>query len=155
MSFPLAHRGSRQLGVVAIALILSPWGLLSQQAQAEAPPAEPVCQHSLQPGDQHEFACALPARKPDDARRYTFSVRLSGGHDDSSSALALSWQGQALACEDGSKTSSDGEDGDIVLSCRFRLPASTANVSAPLNVQLKASHVVFEGLSLQAMSAGH
>ena len=105
------------------------------------------CQRALLPGDWHELTC--PLGKDTGDRVWLFSVRLSGGHDDSSSSVAVRLGDRALPCDAGSKTGSEGEYGDITLTCRFKLPpVQTASSPQALQVAVKASHVQFEGYDL-------
>lgn len=117
-------------------------------AFAQSAPDTGPCQRELQPGDMHEFTCPLKAYPT--AQKFHFVARVSGGHDDSSSLLAVSHGDQDVACAPGSKVGSEGEDGDITLDCRFTLPAAALKAPGKLVVRLKASHVFFENHSLKA-----
>ena len=117
-------------------------------AFAQRAPDTGPCQRELQPGDMHEFICPLKAYSA--AQKFHFVVLVSGGHDDSSSLLAVSHGEQDVACAPGSKVGSEGEDGDITLDCRFTLPATALKAPSKLVVRLKASHVFFENHSLKA-----
>ena len=117
-------------------------------AFAQSAPDTGPCQRELQPGDMHEFICPLKAYPA--AQKFHFVARVSGGHDDSSSLLAVSHGDQDVACAPGSKVGSEGEDGDITLDCRFTLPAAALKAPGKLVVRLKASHVFFENHSLKA-----
>jgi len=122
--------------------------LLTGAPQARAQAGDVVhCRSETFPGSRYEITCELTRPSPS---RLRFSVRLSGGHDDSSSVLEVRHSGVQLACGPGSKVSSDGEYGDIELACIFDAPQ--ADVAAPLriNVSLKASHVELERYSLTA-----
>lgn len=70
--------------------------------------------------DSREVECSLKASA--DTRRYTLQVNFSGGHDDTMAKLAPSLNGTPLSCEDGSKVSLMGEDGDVSLVCLFTAP---------------------------------
>ncbi len=117
-------------------------------AFAQSEPDNGPCQRELQPGDMHEFICALKAYPA--AQKFHFVVRVTGGHDDSSSLLVVRHGDQDVACAPGSKVGSEGEDGDITLDCRFTLPAAALKAPGKLEVRLKASHVFFERYSLKA-----
>jgi hypothetical protein len=106
-----------------------------------------VCERELQPGDIHEFRC--PLEHFASSQRFHFAVKLSGGHDDSSSSLAIQHEGKAIPCEKDSKTASEGEDGEITLDCRFALPAASLLTPSTLLPTLKASHVFYESYSLK------
>ena len=66
-------------------------------------------------------------------QRVTFKVRFTGSHDDTTAALQVALDCAPVACEAGSKTSTEYEDGDVTLECRFGAPARsghTVNVRA-------------------------
>jgi len=67
--------------------------------------------------DSREVECSL--NPSPDLRRYVLRVNFSGGHDDTMAKMAPVLNGVALNCEDGSKTSLMGEDGDVSLLCFF------------------------------------
>ncbi|WP_374594111.1 hypothetical protein [Aquabacterium sp.] len=126
-------------------------GMLVAAVAASAGAADagsPACEHKLLPGDRNEFTCAVPATSK--AQRMRFVAKLSGSHDDSSSTLALAWGGAPLPCEDGSKVESDGEYGDVVMECRFTLPATNGAQPKPLLASLKATHVFVTSHALTA-----
>lgn len=139
MKFPLVS-----LSVLAALLGASGHAAAQASAQADNGP----CQRELQPGDMHEFSCPLKAYPA--AQKFSFVVRVSGGHDDSSSALTVRHGEQDVPCHKGSKVSSDGEDGNITLDCRFTLPAAALKAPSKLSVSLKASHVFFEDYTFKA-----
>lgn len=104
------------------------------------------CEREELPGDLHEFRC--PLKTFSTAQKFRFSVILTGGHDDSSSVLSARNEGGAIRCDEESKTASDGEYGDVILDCRFTLPAPFLLAPSTLLVTLKATHVRFEEYSL-------
>ena len=67
--------------------------------------------------DSREVECSLSPSS--DLRRYVLRVNFSGGHDDTMAKMAALLDGVSLPCEDGSKTSLMGEDGDVSLLCLF------------------------------------
>lgn len=139
MKFPL----------VSLSVLAALWGTCGPAAaQATAPADNGPCQRELQPGDMHEFSCPLKAYPG--AQKFGFVVRVSGGHDDSSSALTVRHGEQDVTCHKGSKVSSEGEDGNITLDCHFTLPAAALKAPSKLSVSLKASHVFFEDYTFKA-----
>ena len=110
--------------------------------------ASSACQREALPGSQYAILCALDPAATD--RKLRFRVSLSGGHDDSSSELSVVVGDKAVPCESGSKTSSEGEFGDIQLDCRFTLPVSSSRSAVSVLVALRASHVELEGFELMA-----
>jgi hypothetical protein len=95
-----------------------------------------TCERELRPGDRHIFTC--PLQSFSSAQTARFSVELSGGHDDSLSTLALRHGDKDLTCAEGSKTLSEGEDGDITLECRFTL--SPTSLAAPSKLLARIFH---------------
>lgn len=94
-------------------------GVLSTVAAEAAPPigtGDAVACIADNPtgGDIRIVTCTMPA-----ARVHRFTVDFSGGHDDTSASISATLDGQPKACEDGSKTSLFGEDGDVSLNCRI------------------------------------
>lgn len=87
-----------------------------------------------------ELTCALPA-----AARYRFAARFSGSHDDTTLALEPTLDGAPLACEAGSRTDSSGEEGDVVLECRFAVADAAGRA---LQVRLNWYHASYEGHGL-------
>jgi hypothetical protein len=118
---------------------------LPHGARAEGPAG---CAQQLFPGDMNEFTC--PVKASATPQRLRFVVRLSGSHDDSSSTLEVKLGDVNLPCEDGSKVRSDAEDGNVVMVCRFTLPAAAAEAPRVLVASLKATHVVIDGHALTA-----
>jgi hypothetical protein len=52
-------------------------------------------------------------------QRFSFKINFSGGHDDTTASMTASLDGLPLICEEGSKTTIEGEFGDVSLECRF------------------------------------
>ncbi len=105
------------------------------------------CEAQASPGDLRNIACPLKASTT--PRRYRFKADFSGGHDDTMASMALSLDGAPLACDEGSKTSLMGEDGDVSLECRFSVPQAAG---APvLKVVVKWSHAQYTDAGLVAL----
>src|SRR5262245_61988655 len=91
------------------------------------------CESQPAMGDALRVECVLdPAGS---AQRYRFRANFSGGHDDTTASMTLTVDGAPLACDAGSKTSLQGEDGDVTLECRFPRP-KTVGASPVLGVLL-------------------
>jgi hypothetical protein len=97
--------------------------------------------------NRREFRCPLTA--DGNERRLRFKVDFSGGHDDTEASMALTLDGEALTCKQGSKTSLFGEDGDVSLECHLVLagPAGTKRV---LGATVKFHHAEFVAIELSA-----
>lgn len=93
---------------------------LAVLAAGPAASAEPVTCESLTPrNERREIGCAL--RAPTAAQHFRFKAHFSGSHDDTTAALKLTLDGAPLACDPGSKTYLEAEDGDVTLECRFSI----------------------------------
>jgi hypothetical protein len=76
-------------------------------------------------------------------------VNFSGGHDDTMANLSVMLDGQAVACDDRSTTSLNGEYGDVSLRCRFAVPSKPA-AKPLLTAQIRWSHAEYTAFSLTA-----
>ncbi len=128
------------------ALVAVPFGAACAAEPAGARAALP-CEAQASPGDLRNFSCPLKAATT--SRRYRFKADFSGGHDDTMASMALSLDGAPLACDEGSKTSLMGEDGDVSLECRFSVPQSGG--SPVLKVVVKWSHAQYTDAGLVAL----
>jgi hypothetical protein len=75
------------------------------------------CSSTSPGGDAREIECLLPASGG--AQRFRFSSHFAGSHDDTTAAIVATLNGAPLVCDQGSKTSLMGEDGEVSLDCRF------------------------------------
>lgn len=105
------------------------------------------CRLSGPVGESQGFACTLPGGV---AGRLLFRATLGGSHDDTTGELTLTLDGKPVACGEGSKTTTEGEfgeDGVVVLACRFLLPRSSAQ-GRDLRAMLKLHHAQYQGFEL-------
>jgi hypothetical protein len=103
--------------VIALSILLgvsAAAGMHSAQAQGKA-----RCESQAPGGDTRDITCPLKASGA--AQRFRFKANFSGGHDDTMASMTATLDGAPLACEQGSKTSLMGEDGDVSLECRFSI----------------------------------
>ncbi len=74
-------------------------------------------------------------------------VHFTGSHDDTTASLEVAIDDAPVACDAGSKTSTEFEDGDVTLDCRF-----TASVKPGAATVLRASakwfHAQYVGLEV-------
>lgn len=127
---------------------LLPLLLLTAAAHATAATPAPAmasikstaCQETDRMMDWREISCAIPAGAA--GRQFRFQAMFTGGHDDTSVSIAPELDGQTYACEDGSKLSLFGEDGDVSVHCRFT-GAATAGKPGRLKVLIKWSHAQY------------
>ena len=106
------------------------------------------CKASGPGGDLLDVECRVAAAAE---RRMLFKADFSGSHDDTQAAISGTLDGVPLACEEGSKTNTQGEDGEVSLLCRFVLRPGPGERLLKFNVSWRhAFHTVHE---LQALPA--
>ena len=110
-------------------------------------PGKPRCESQALGGDQRDFKCPLSASGT--ARRFRFKADFSGSHDDTTASLAATLDGAPLACEEGSKTSLQGEDGEVSLECRFAIK-DKAGTKHLLDVLLSWRHAQYKDFDLDS-----
>lgn len=74
--------------------------------------------------EQRTFDCTLTSSQGD--QRFRFAITFLGSHDDTTLAMTATLDGSPIVCDVGSKIESEGEFGDVLLVCRFRLAQSDA-----------------------------
>jgi hypothetical protein len=131
----------RAIGILAIFSLQG----LAAAAETSANPIQgkPHCEWLTFGGDHREFKCPLNASGT--TQSFRFKAMFSGGHDDTSAKLTATLDEQPLACEEGSKTSLLGEDGDVMLECRFSIK-DKAGTASLLGVTLVWSHAQYTGI---------
>jgi len=123
--------------------------LLSLAALVGGPAAAatPAACESLTPRpDRREISCPLKA--PATAQRFRFKAHFSGSHDDTTATLALTLDGAPLACEPGSKTYLEAEDGDVMLECRFSIAPGDTPTPRSLRALLAWHHAEYTRFEL-------
>lgn len=117
---PYPHRSP----AVVQGLLCAMLAALTPAALAEAPAAAPrplACEPPRFGRDTLSLVCPLgDAAVP---QRMHIKVHFTGSHDDTTAALQVSLGDAPVACDPGSKTSTEFEDGDVTLDCRFTVPA--------------------------------
>lgn len=98
------------------------------------------CESPAAAGDTRDISCPLKASGT--LQRLRFRANFSGGHDDTIASMRASLDGVPLACEEGSKTSLMGEDGDVNLECRFSINQS-AGTDHVMTVTLSWGHAQY------------
>jgi hypothetical protein len=122
------HRASTRGGLAALLLAALP------AVAASTPPASPVnkpapaqqplrCEPPVLGRDRLTVVCALDAAAP---QRIHIRVRFTGSHDDTTASMDIAIDDVTVACDTGSKTSTESEDGDVTLDCRFTAPGKTS-----------------------------
>ena len=117
-------------------------GMHAVQAQGK-----PVCE-TAEPGRvTREIECRLdPAQV---MRRFHFKAHFSGSHDDTTARMEAMLDGIPVACEDGSKTSTEGEDGDVSLECRLSVKG-LPDAKQVLRLKLRWHHAEYTGFDLDS-----
>ncbi|MBL8535040.1 MAG: hypothetical protein JNL33_14400 [Betaproteobacteria bacterium] len=72
-----------------------------------------------------------------EARRLRVEILVSGVHDDSQAVLSVALDGTPIRCAAGDRTlisGPDGDEGDLVLVCRFTAQAAPGKVTADLSI---------------------
>jgi hypothetical protein len=98
------------------------------------------CESQPAPGDIRDINCSLNASGS--LQRFRFKANFAGGHDDTTASMSAKLDGVPLACEKGSKTSLQGEDGDVSLECKFSINEKAGTEHA-LRVTLLWSHAQY------------
>jgi hypothetical protein len=108
----------RQL-VIALLTIAPTCASLAGPLPATSTPSGVSCDSPEQLGEAHEVTCSISGTG--DLMKLRFTVSFLGGHDDTMASLKASEDGNPTECEQGSKTSLVGEDGEVSLFCNLSL----------------------------------
>lgn len=117
-------------------------------ALAAAADAAPQCESSAAGRDKLDVACSLRAGAA--AHGYRFTAHFTGSHDDTRLSMTVTLNGTPLACAPGSKTSLEGEDGDVSLQCIVPAVARAAGSATELRVRLTWWHALYSHFELNA-----
>jgi hypothetical protein len=119
-------------------LILSFASLATQAQTATVEPGTSLpCDLQAEGTDLVVFKCPVEASGA--AQRLYFRADLLGSHDDTTASLSTQLSGAPLVCEDGSKTETTGEFGEVSLDCQFQIK-ERAGTKLLLGVTLKIFH---------------
>lgn len=89
--------------------------------------------------DSLAVLCALDDATP---QRVHVKVHFTGSHDDTTASLEVSIGGAPVACDAGSKTSTEFEDGDVTLDCLLTASVEPA-AAKDLRVSAKWFHAQY------------
>lgn len=103
------------------------------------------CDEQAAGGDRRNIVCSITDSMSE--RRVQFIAKFSGGHDDTMASMSLSFDGAPLTCDPGSKTDLMGEDGDVILECKFFI-APNSGKARVLRAEVKWSHTEYSGFDL-------
>src|SRR5262245_47977792 len=110
-----------------------------------AAPPLPACEVQSATWDSQDVSCLIPAAT--EGRRLEFIARFSGGHDDTSASIEPHLDGQPLKCDEGSKISLFGEDGDVSVYCQFTVRGGEGSDSR-LKVTVRWRHAQYADFAL-------
>lgn len=74
-------------------------------------------------------------------------VHLTGSHDDTTASIEVAIGNVPVVCDAGSKTSTEGEDGDVTLDCRFTA-SGHQGAGTVLRASAKWFHAQYVGLEV-------
>jgi hypothetical protein len=94
--------------------------------------------------DKLTVVCALDAAAP---QRIHIKVHLTGSHDDTTASMEVAIGATPVVCDAGSKTSTEGEDGDVTLECRITAPGGQGAATI-LRASAKWFHAQYVGLEV-------
>jgi hypothetical protein len=97
---------------------------------------------------KREYRCPLTANGLEQQMR--FKVNFSGSHDDTQLSMTLAMDGLPVSCSKGSKTWLNGEDGDVILECKFVLDG-VKGTKKMLRATVNIYHAEFVGIKLSAL----
>ncbi len=103
-----------------------------------------ACDAPKAPGDTRVITCLIKTSPT--PRSFRFKANFTGSHDDTTMSMIATLDGAELACGKGSKTTSQFEDGEVSLECRFPLAETT--VARSLGVKLAWSHAQYTDFEL-------
>jgi hypothetical protein len=97
--------------------------------------------------DRLTVVCALdPTAAP---LRVRVKVYFTGSHDDTTASMDVALGDAPVACDAGSKTSTESEDGDVTLECRFTAIGKAAAPSL-LRASARWFHAQYVNLEVTA-----
>lgn len=130
-------------GVPAVAAAALP---LASEAPAVSDRPTLRCEPPKLSHDRLKLVCVLDAGAP---QRVHVKVDFTGSHDDTHAALEVSLGDAPVACDAVSKTSSEGEDGEVSLDCRFTV-AATAGTAQVLRASARWFHARYLNVEAHA-----
>lgn len=124
------------------------WAWLSpaHSDDAATSSASEPCQTASTIGHTRDITCAI--KGAEQVQRYRFIARFSRSHDDTRAWMTVRLNEQPLACEPGSKTDLEGEEGDVSIQCTFVIAAGTERQHR-FAAQVSWSHAEYTGFALE------
>lgn len=103
------------------------------------------CEPATLGRDRISVVCVLDGGAA--AQRVHIKIHLTGSHDDTTASMEVAIGDVPVACVDDSKTSTEGEDGDVALDCRFTVSVEPGAAHV-LRASAKWFHAQYVGLEI-------
>lgn len=139
------------VAVALAAVMLAGAAKLANASNDTIAATELACEGKPQGGELINFSCPLVSSGT--PQRYSLKATFTGSHDDTKLSMAPTINGETVTCDEGGKTSSMYEDGDITLECKFGVTA-LAGTQRVLTIRLKFYHAQLETLDFVSEQAG-
>ncbi len=136
---------TRAIAMVVVGVLQGTAALLGMHA-VEAQ-GKPDCETAVPGRVTREIECRLNPSQ--DVQRLRFKAHFSGSHDDTTARMEAIVDGMPVACEDGSKTSTEGEDGDVSLECRLSVKG-LPDAKQVLRMKLRWHHAEYTGFDFDS-----
>jgi hypothetical protein len=134
--------------LIAAAMPAAAMAAESTAAPAAANPSatrQPLrCEPPRLAWDRMSVLCHLD---PAEVRRVRFRIHLTGSHDDTNASMEVAIGDAPVACDAGSKTSTEGEDGDVTLDCQFNV-SGKQGAATTLRALARWFHAQFVGFAV-------
>ncbi|MFM9882641.1 MAG: hypothetical protein ACKVQT_06405 [Burkholderiales bacterium] len=135
-------RSNAMVVVCVLVGVAATVGMHAAQAQGK-----PDCE-TAEPGRvTREIECRLNPSQG--MQRLRFKAHFSGSHDDTTARMEAMLDGMPVACEDGSKTSTESEDGDVSLECRLSVKGMP-DAKHVLRMKLRWHHAEYTGFDFDS-----
>lgn len=146
-------RLARGQAVVAVALaaVVSSGASVANASNDTSASRELACEGKPQGGELINFSCPLASSGT--PQRYSLKATFTGSHDDTKLLMVPTINGETVNCDEGGKTSSMYEDGDITLECKFEVTA-LAGTQTVLMIRLKWYHAQLDALDFVSEQGG-
>jgi hypothetical protein len=142
MNLPCRSRALAH-GLLGVMLLASAPSLATERPVATPRPQR--CEPPAIVGDKLTLVCAI-----DDAavpQRLHIKIHFTGSHDDTTASMEVTLGDTPIVCDAGSKTSTEFEDGDVTLDCRFTAPAKPGTATV-LRASAKWFHAQYVGVEV-------
>ncbi|MFN0300048.1 MAG: hypothetical protein ACKVQU_06805 [Burkholderiales bacterium] len=136
---------TRSIAMVMVCVLQGTAALLGMNAVQAQEKSD--CETAVPGRVTREIECRLNPSQG--VQRLRFKAHFSGSHDDTTARMEAIVDGMPVACEDGSKTNTEGEDGDVSLECRLSVKA-LPGAQQGLRIKLRWHHAEYTGFDLDS-----